>query len=59
MVEENTTNKVIQGKKEKKQLNLTKQHKQYNNAWHSRSVLQLQIPAGSSGIQNLLFLLTA
>ena len=27
MVEENTTNKIIQGKKEKKQLNLTKQHK--------------------------------
>ena len=27
MIEENTTNKVIQGKKEKKQLNLTKQHK--------------------------------
>ena len=27
MVEENTTNKVILGKKQKKQLNLTKQHK--------------------------------
>ena len=27
MVEENTANTVIQGKKEKKQLNITKQHK--------------------------------
>jgi len=33
MVEDNTTNNVMQGKKEKKQLNLTKQHKISRSSW--------------------------